>query len=65
MRSIIRYFYKDALVLEEVLPSDGVEMGWANNNPPYQPNNWDRWEVKEVTPPYTLYHPTEQRELVF
>jgi len=65
MKRVIRYFYKGALVSEDLLHDNGILEGWANNNPPYQPENYDRWEVKEIEPPYKLYHPSIEREIIF
>ena len=45
MGFVIKYFYKDCLVLVTALPVDVKRLGWAKHCPPYQPENWDRWEV--------------------
>ena len=45
MEFVIKFFYKDCLVLVRPLPVDVKRLGWPNNEPPYQPENWDRWEV--------------------
>jgi len=45
MNFVIKYYYKDCLVATEALPIGIKRLGWPNNNPPYQPENWDRREV--------------------
>jgi len=51
--------------LEELLSNSEENNSWSNNNPPYQPNNWDRWEIKEIETPYILYNPVSIKEVVF
>jgi len=42
----IKYYYKDTLISVMAISIDLKRIGWENNNPPYQPENWDRWELK-------------------
>ena len=45
MSWVIKYYYKDCLVSVMGITIEMKRMGWANNNPPFQPENWDKWEV--------------------
>jgi len=45
MSWVIKYFYKDGLVKISPITGDEKRAGWDKHQPPYQPENWDRWEV--------------------
>jgi len=45
MGFVIKYFYKDCLVAVMAISDEQKLEGWENNNPPFQPENWDKWEV--------------------
>ena len=46
MNFFIKYYYKDCLVAVMAISDDQKAKGWANNRPPFQPENWDRWEIE-------------------
>lgn len=46
MKHFIKYFYKDCLVSIMSISEEQKLAGWANNNPPFQPENWDKWLVE-------------------
>lgn len=45
MSYVIKFFYKDQLVSVMAVSNELRRVGWEKHQPPFQPDNWDRWEL--------------------
>ena len=42
---VIKYYFQDGLVSVMAVSNELRRAGWPKDRPPFQPENWDRWEL--------------------